>query len=194
MTTPVFLYISYEKPDLQKASAFLLNQKVLCVDGLLGDGWLGCAETPETESVLNGRLPISALIKPSQLENWDMVAGMNHQLKFNMLDEFQKQDLWDDLSILKKHYQSIVIVVPPSIAEFSFYLKQKIQGLLLDVPAEMTGAVEMLQLLKTLGKKYQANVFFMTTAADQKMMLDFLKAKMEQCPRLTCSFNQRYAL
>ena len=194
MTTPVFLYISQEKPDIQKVDDFLPTSKALYVDGLLGDGWQGSTETPETESVLTGELPLSALIKTTKLKNWDIVQGMNHHLKFNMLDEFQKKDLWDDLSILKKHYQVIVISVPASISEFSFYLKQEIQGILIAVPSSMTQAVEVLHLLSEIGKKYQGNVFFMVSETDPKMMLDFLKKQVQKLTQFTCSFNMRYAL
>ena len=163
------------------------------MDGVLGDGWYGAAETPEVVSVLNGDVPISALIKPTELKNWDCLQGMNHQIKFSMLDEFQKKDLWDDLSILKKHYQSIVIFVPAELQAFSFYLKQEIQGILIPVPYTMTQAIEMLHLLKKIQKEYQGKVFFMMPE-NEKSAGDFLKKEIEKMPSFICSFSKRYAL
>lgn len=194
MTTPVFLYLSDVPPDFKKVYDFLRQEKVLCIDGALGDGWSGAKESKEIEKVLQGQVPLSALIKSLKFKKWDVLEGMNHSVKFKMLDEFKKKDLWDDLSILKKHYQSLVIYTSFDESDFSFYLSQDITALWLDMPDFMEDAVMLLQGLKSVQNFYQGEVYFLCAEGkSEQSVRDFLQKETACFDKLTCHFAERYA-
>ena len=193
MTTPVFLYLSEKPPVFKKLHDFLCQEKVLCIDGALGDGWTGAKERKEVQKVLQGQVPLSALIRSAKLEKWDVLDGMNHTIKFKMLDEFKKKDLWDDLSILKKHYQALIIYAGCDENDFAFYLKQDITAVWMDMPASVEAAVTVLQRLKDIQNLYQGAVYFLETGQKiSQSVRDFMQQEMQIFEKLSGCFSERY--